>query len=402
MFIDGATFKVLIGLAMILASVCIFVWLWKYLCKIPVKRYGKHFGLVAFAVVCVLFGSDKSPLADVIFYQTDPEIAWLKDTGSYVSNDVVHVSFQPHAQLPNDAILQMWNCPTNSVEDHSAWAQYGADVTLADCPREFDIAYSNAMEYSWLFMTTYTRPTQVVTNGVLHMNYIRAHKAEEENADTIIGVPIHTGIAINDEQRGINSKPYYCEVEYLESTGTQWIDTGVPCGGDITFDLSVYTQVAGSMLFGASQAYQTNGLYAFNGRNNALYGNYWNSEFFMLQATDTISKWLSISKTSNTWKVNGVIVKTNPPNTFSSGETFALFCRKQNGAPFGMKSGVRFASCKLFNGNGVLVRDFIPVLDREMRPAMYDRVTGKLFYNKGTGEFKTNLNLNLLETLSEE
>ena len=42
--------------------------------------------------------------------------------------------------------------------------------------------------------------------------------------------------------------------------------------------------------------------------------------------------------------------------------------------------------CKIFD-NDILVRDFIPVLDREMRPAMYDSVTGKLFYNKGTGVF---------------
>ena len=180
--------------------------------------------------------------------------------------------------------------------------------------------------------------------------------------------------------------PYDAEVEWLESTGTQWIDTGVPCGGDTKFDLSVYAQVAGSMLFGASQMYQTNGLYAFIGNNNSLYANYGNLEFRIASSENTINKWLSISNTDKAWKVNGTVVRILSPNTFSSGENFALFCRKQNGVPVGMKSGVRFASCKLFNGNSVLVRDFIPVRVGTVG-YMYDRVSGELFGNLGTGAF---------------
>ena len=201
MIIQGATFKIILGVVCILAAICLYAALWKYLLsKVDLSNNRGKIGLAIFALVCVLFGADKSPLRSVYFYRTDPEIMWLKDTGSYVSNDVVHVSFEPHAQLPNDAILQMWNCPTNSVEDHSAWAQYGADVMLGDAPREFDIVYSNAMAYAWVFFTTYTRPTQVVTNGVLHINYVRAHKAEEENANTVIGVPLHTDITVDGEK----------------------------------------------------------------------------------------------------------------------------------------------------------------------------------------------------------
>jgi hypothetical protein len=180
-------------------------------------------------------------------------------------------------------------------------------------------------------------------------------------------------------------------VEYIESHGTEWIDTGVACGGDTTFDLSVYTQVSGSMLFGASQAYATNGLYAFHGNNNMLYGNYGNSEFPMLAAAATSNKWLSISKTANTWKVNGTVVRTESPTTFSSGETFALFCRKQNGGPIGMKSGVRFSSCKLFNGNGDPVRSFRPVRvgtnATSWEGAMMDVLTRRIYRNAGTGAF---------------
>jgi hypothetical protein len=37
--------------------------------------------------------------------------------------------------------------------------------------------------------------------------------------------------------------------------------------------------------------------------------------------------------------------------------------------------------------NGVLVRDFIPVLDFDNRPCMYDKVNDELYYNQGAEEF---------------
>ena len=41
---------------------------------------------------------------------------------------------------------------------------------------------------------------------------------------------------------------------------------------------------------------------------------------------------------------------------------------------------------KLYN-DGVLIRNFIPVLDKNGTPCMYDKVTGQFFYNAGTGNF---------------
>ena len=37
--------------------------------------------------------------------------------------------------------------------------------------------------------------------------------------------------------------------------------------------------------------------------------------------------------------------------------------------------------------NNVLVRDFIPVLDANGTPCMFDKVEGKFYYNQGTGNF---------------
>ena len=37
--------------------------------------------------------------------------------------------------------------------------------------------------------------------------------------------------------------------------------------------------------------------------------------------------------------------------------------------------------------DGVQHRQFIPVLDWNMKPCLYDKVSGELFYNAGTGDF---------------
>lgn len=189
MIFDSVIFKVLLVIAGVLAAICFFMVTGRFVAgkKLP-------FSFVILALICVLLGADKSPIAGVIFYRTDPEIVWLKDNGSYVSNDVIHVAWSPHAQLPWDATLQMWHCPTNNAADPNAWVQYGGDVAVVDCPFEFDIIYTNALEYAWLFMTTYVRTPISITNNTYNINCIK----RETSANTI-GIPIHTEIKINDK-----------------------------------------------------------------------------------------------------------------------------------------------------------------------------------------------------------
>ena len=37
--------------------------------------------------------------------------------------------------------------------------------------------------------------------------------------------------------------------------------------------------------------------------------------------------------------------------------------------------------------NDILVRDYVPVLDKNDRPCLFDKVSKTCFYNQGTGEF---------------
>lgn len=194
-------------------------------------------------------------------------------------------------------------------------------------------------------------------------------------------------------------RKYYCEVEYLENTGStsstvQYIDTGVEFVGDnhkvsIGFfkdDISTAAQTAVCGVQGGTNnnelfAIYYGNLYVYGGngdttgriRNGVWLGNVHNNIDIVLN-NDTVSYVLNgDSAVSYTARTNYVDID----------KTIYLF--KNNNSTFQCFTG-KIYYCKIWDNN-TLVRDFIPVLDWNMTPCMYDRVTEQLFYNQGTGDF---------------
>ena len=187
------------------------------------------------------------------------------------------------------------------------------------------------------------------------------------------------------DRKMVKQLPYYCEVEYLESTGTQYIDTGVYVNSNDTVETECVITITGStgsrMLMGFSG--KSIGYWGVNSRK------YENGGLTTSRSVGVKDKVLFIWKYNASDKkirsmlyVNDTNYSSRISTTIEDG-TFTMFSLGKN-----YKMIAKIYSFNL-TINGFLVRDFIPVLDRDMRPAMYDRVTGKLFYNKGTGEFLT-------------
>lgn len=186
--------------------------------------------------------------------------------------------------------------------------------------------------------------------------------------------------------------PYDAEVEYLESTGTQWIDTGV---------LPDFDMIARITL-----SYQQNSVYAAWGTRgtsyyNRAYTSAYNtttistSTFYGGQFDNVIANNITnikpavgqifdfkLSKDGG-WldgvKVNGW---NGTPQPFTPYGTIYLFGRND---PANTKSVCRIYHFSL-ELNGELVRDYIPVRKGTVG-YLYDRVTRKLFGNAGTGDF---------------
>ncbi|MBQ5795022.1 MAG: hypothetical protein IIW14_03410 [Kiritimatiellae bacterium] len=188
--------------------------------------------------------------------------------------------------------------------------------------------------------------------------------------------------------------PYDAEVEYLESTGTQWIDTSiVPTLYTKSEVVAKFTTVSGPQICGAY----------WSGVNNAfdICGVANNSWFLraLTSGSPNPSGWTADTNThtfvsdaqTNTMSVDGVSV-TRSAISIGTPVSIYLFARheRSTGVAVTYPCQVKIYSVRFYDSN-VLVRDFIPVrFTNELgqsEGAMYDRVSGTLFRNRGTGAF---------------
>ena len=75
--------------------------------------------------------------------------------------------------------------------------------------------------------------------------------------------------------------------------------------------------------------------------------------------------------------------QSNRTNNMRSSSTRSTV--NNNGSPRASQSGIRFYWAKIYSG-GTLVRDFIPVRKNGVG-YLYDKVSGTLFGNAGSGSF---------------
>ena len=196
-------------------------------------------------------------------------------------------------------------------------------------------------------------------------------------------------IARRNETMAGKRLPYDAEVEYLESTGTQWIDTGIYGtqntianlrGCNLNFD-------SNSWGFGSRVAWGRGMFAIYNGNDQGFrYVFGWGSLEYPSAAISSVS-----ATTGNMVDfviaqkcfVDGQGLPAWPSSSFQTPETLRIFGAYTDGA---MRCGKwRFSNVKS-TVQGVLVRDYIPIRKGTVG-YMYDRVSGVLFGNDGTGEF---------------
>jgi len=178
-------------------------------------------------------------------------------------------------------------------------------------------------------------------------------------------------------------------VQYIESTGKQYIDTGIIPDSNTEFELSISLNDVTSTLaiMGAR-----------NSNTKTPYFNMWimSNKFRWDYYTSTTSVDFTVSEDNKvvitkegniiSFETNGTVATINDNTTeFTSPYTLYLFNVHQTTAE------TRMAKMKLYYfkmyQNDVLVRDFIPALDDNGVACLYDQVTKQYFYNSGTGTF---------------
>ena len=177
----------------------------------------------------------------------------------------------------------------------------------------------------------------------------------------------------------------YTRCEYLESTGTQYIDTGIIGKTGVSMEAK----------FKVLDLTKTRTIGITDGTNRLSLVLPYAGTGYLVNQIGNINKIvttrrLSVGNTATTKQdggklyLNGELIDTVTPNTFNTNMTLYMFAQHAN--PMVSFDISRVYNIKIWE-NGELVRNFIPCLDTNNTPCMYDTVTGQTFYNQGTGEF---------------
>ena len=177
----------------------------------------------------------------------------------------------------------------------------------------------------------------------------------------------------------------YQKVAYIESSGTQYINTNYTPNSNTKYKLTMKFNELGtiSYLISARSTNYRNDLYlATSNKLSVGYGNeYKNSDFIVEKDIK-----YNIVSDKNLLYVNKNLVWTSTEQEFINTVKAVIFARNYNDE-IGSFISAKLYSCKIYE-NDILVRNFIPCFRKEDNEVgLYDTVNKEFYTNAGTGTF---------------
>lgn len=238
-----------------------------------------------------------------------------------------------------------------------------------------------------------------------NLNYESANNIEKilEDIESLVtsmqNYYVYSGVARSGQRRLWQNRfrRLYQPKEYLESSGTQYIDTGVSGAIQAVIDLELTSVTPSGTNYTILWAENQGSPYECNGVRCNNYQTGVNIPFFQLGNGGTAQDDTKEALINTRYTI---AIDTNPDSYYlevngemqvqgtSSGyplTSYNLFLFANNAGTTAKQFGkIKLYSCKIYKDN-VLVRDFIPVTTTEH--CLLDRVSGVFYYNQGTGTF---------------
>lgn len=177
----------------------------------------------------------------------------------------------------------------------------------------------------------------------------------------------------------------YTELEYIQSSGTQYIDTGFKPNQDTRvvtkFDM-LQTDTAWRKLWGsASGSYDLDFALCNFGTTKlqSYYGTKTNNSVPITGMS------LDVDANKNIWKYSGETI-TFDKNNFTCAYSMYIFDVNKDNDPNYLPGMMKLYLFKIYD-NDVLVRDFIPCKNSSGTIGLYDSVNNQFYQNAGTGTF---------------
>ena len=261
-------------------------------------------------------------------------------------------------------------------------------ATTADCDNATLSTYSGTtnLQANWepntIDITWYNGNDVFATNSCVYDDILTLPS----------GTPTKTGYTFDGWRvRGLPEG--YTKLEYIQTSGTQWIDTGIVPNQDSRASMvmmatyaiegTIRNAYAGGAYGGSSWSDNSFGFYGAAASGSPIFFNYKTdtSTSITMQAN---SKYI-FELDKNKFYLNGNLVKTVSATTFTAHESFRIGMLH---LPF---SSDRYLIGRVYSfsmwDNGTLVRNMIPAKNSSNVVGMYDTVSQTFFTNAGTGSF---------------
>lgn len=185
----------------------------------------------------------------------------------------------------------------------------------------------------------------------------------------------------------------YTEVKYLQSSGHQYINTGVLAGTGFVIEMRMcipsISAAREKSFISAFYQDQTTFYIERNANWCVVVGRNWvfsNSNPKPIEGVfyDVVASTIS---GDNYISIDGQTIIQDTKTTGNLNSRLYLFAQNRGSSGTYAIAPIIIGKNKLYDSTKELARDFIPCLDTNNTPCFYDTVTQQTFYNAGTGEF---------------
>lgn len=179
-------------------------------------------------------------------------------------------------------------------------------------------------------------------------------------------------------------KSFFTPVEYIESSGTQYIDTGFKPNQDTGIIMDIQPLEGGTFpYYGGRNELEDAAFALWNVQTNQVRFDY-NTTMNTMNVASQISRVLiNVNKNSISYGDN----ETSATYTsFQSDYTMCLLGLKDSKGVDERQMSARLYSCKIYD-NGILIRDYIPAKDVDGVGGLFDKINMELVYSSGTSQF---------------
>lgn len=283
-------------------------------------------------------------------------------------------------------------CSTTSIAVDGT--QYTVNATQADeaYPIELFSVYHNDGNYGNKGVYR-LYPTTIQQGGTLVRDFIPCRNPDgEAGLYDMVGGQFYGNDGTGEFVcgRAVEFPEHYKRLAYIESTGTQYIDTGFTPNQNTRIVMDAIPMSVGGasgdcgMFFGSGYPVQQKGFeaYAFVGMVTGVYNGVQKDGSAVSAGQRVV---VDFNKNVCNITADGKVVlnHTFAAATFTSAVSLALFVLPRQSRYYGR---VQMHRCQIYD-NGTLVRDYIPCQTDTGEVGLYDMETATFYGNAGTGEF---------------